>query len=67
MLEKLDLFKKGWKRHTTSAVFAALVTLCATKGIDLTLYVDAVEQVYAGLSVAYAAIMTGLKVISKDG
>lgn len=49
--------KKLWKQYTTSAVFIGLAGLFASKGIDLSLYVDSIEAVYAVLATAYAGLM----------
>ena len=65
MIEKIDSIKKGWKRYTTSAVFVSLATLAGTKGIDLGLYVESVEQVYMAGIAFYAAIMSALQAIDK--
>jgi len=64
ILNKLDGIQKGWKRHSTSAVFLALTGAFATKGIDLSLYVESAEAVYAWMSTGYAGIMIGLKLIA---
>ncbi len=58
MLKKLDSFAKGWKTYTTSATFVALTALFATKGVDLSLYIESVESVYLVLATAYAGLVS---------
>jgi len=64
ILEKLDGIKKGWKRHTTSAVFATLATLALSFGVELNLYVENLEVVWASVSALYVGVMTLLKITS---
>mgnify|MGYP003637968960 CR=1 FL=1 len=63
-LQKLDALKKNWKRHSTSAVFVALVVAFESRGINLSQHIESVESFYAALSVSYAGVMTFLKLIA---
>jgi hypothetical protein len=64
ILIKLDGIKKGWKRHTTSAVFATLATLALSFGVELNLYVENLEVIWGAGSALYISVMTLLKVAS---
>jgi len=66
-LTKLDSVKKGWKRHTTSAIFAGAGALAFSFGIDLSLYVENVEAIWAAGGGLYLSIMTLLKVAADQG
>ena len=64
ILIKLDSLKKGWKRHTTSAVFATLATLALSFGVELNLYVENIEVIWGAGSALYLSVMTLLKIVS---
>ena len=64
ILIKLDSIKKGWKRHTASAVFATLATLALSFGVELDSYVGNIEVIWGAGSALYVSVMTLLKVVS---